>query len=183
MKTLLASAALLALAVPAFADMHGENPMVGGAEMPATNDIVTNAVNSADHTTLVAAVQAAGLVETLQGAGPFTVFAPTNDAFAALPAGTVDTLLMPENKDMLTKVLTAHVVAGNWTAEMFREEANAEGMVNLDTVSGDALSVKVEDSGALTVFDESGNVYEVTIGDVMQSNGVIHVVDGVLLPE
>ena len=160
-----------------------DNPMVGGAEMPASNDIVTNAMNSQEHTTLVAAVQAAGLVETLQGEGPFTVFAPVNDAFAALPAGTVDTLLLPENKDMLTKVLTAHVVAGNWTAEMFREEADAEGMVHLDTVSGDALSVKVDPSGSLTVFDESGNAYNVTIGDVMQSNGVIHVVDGVLLPQ
>ena len=181
MKTMLSALALAAVALPVAAQMA--NPMVGGAEMPATNTIVENAVNSADHTTLVAAVQAAGLVETLQGEGPFTVFAPVNDAFAALPAGTVDTLLLPENKDMLTKVLTAHVVAGNWTAEMFQEEADSEGMVNLDTVSGDALSVKVEPSGALSVFDESGNVYNVTIGDVMQSNGVIHVVDGVLLPE
>ena len=180
MKTILTTTALALFAGAAFAQ---ENPMVGGAEMPATNDIVTNAVNSADHTTLVAAVQAAGLVETLQGEGPFTVFAPVNDAFAALPAGTVDTLLLPENKDMLTKVLTAHVVAGTWTAEMFREEANSEGMVNLDTVSGDALSVQVQPSGSLSVFDESGTVYNVTIGDVMQSNGVIHVVDGVLLPK
>jgi uncharacterized surface protein with fasciclin (FAS1) repeats len=172
-----------AMASDAMAADAGAVPVVGGAEMPATNDIVTNAVNSADHTTLVAAVQAAGLVETLQGEGPFTVFAPVNDAFAALPAGTVDTLLLPENKDMLTKVLTAHVVAGNWTAEMFREEANSEGMVNLDTVSGDALTVQVQPSGSLSVFDESGNVYNVTIGDVMQSNGVIHVLDGVLLPK
>ena len=179
MKTLLAATAMALLGTVAFAQ---DNPMVGGAEMPATNDIVTNAVNSADHTTLVAAVQAAGLVETLQGAGPFTVFAPTNDAFAALPAGTVDTLLKPENKDQLVRVLTAHVVPGTWTAERFRQEANSEGFVNLQTVSGDALSVQVKPSGNLYVFDESGNVYDVTISDVMQSNGVIQVVDGVLLP-
>ena len=181
MRMLYASTALSLLFVSTA--LAQENPMVGGAAMPATNDIVTNAMNSADHTTLVAAVQAAGLVETLQGEGPFTVFAPVNAAFEALPEGTVDTLLLPENKDQLTKVLTAHVVAGNWTAEMFREEADAEGMVNLDTVSGDALTVKVDPSGSLSVFDESGNVYDVTIGDVMQSNGVIHVVDGVLLPK
>jgi uncharacterized surface protein with fasciclin (FAS1) repeats len=180
MKTIFAASALSLVATAAFAQ---ENPMVGGAEMPATNDIVTNALNSADHTTLVAAVQAAGLVETLQGEGPFTVFAPTNDAFAALPAGTVDTLLLPENKDQLTKVLTAHVVAGNWTAQMFQDDADAKGMVNLETVSGDALTVQVQPSGNLAVFDESGNVYEVTIADVTQSNGVIHVVDGVLLPQ
>ncbi len=180
MKTLFAATALALLGTTAFAQ---ENPMVGGAEMPATNDIVTNAMNSQDHTTLVAAVTAAGLVETLQGEGPFTVFAPVNAAFEALPEGTVDTLLLPESKDMLTKVLTAHVVAGNWTAEMFQEEASSEGMVNLETVSGDALTVQVLPSGNLAVFDESGNVYNVTIGDVMQSNGVIHVVDGVLLPK
>ena len=180
MKTILTTTALVLLANSALAQ---DNPMVGGAEMPAENDLVTNAMASADHTTLVAAVQAAGLMETLQGEGPFTVFAPTNEAFEALPEGTVDTLLMLQNKDQLTKVLTAHVVAGNWTAEMFREEANAEGMVNLDTVSGDELNVKVLPSGNLSVFDESGNIYDVTIGDVMQSNGVIHVVDGVLLPQ
>ena len=106
-----------------------------------------------------------------------------SSAESNLPDATVDTLLMPENKDQLTKVLTAHVVPGTWTAEMFHEEANSEGFVNLETVSGDALSVKVLPSGNLSVFDESGNAYDVTIGDVMQSNGVIHVVDGVLLPK
>ncbi len=156
--------------------------MVGGAEMFPTMTIVENAVNSADHTTLVAAVQAAGLVETLASPGPFTVFAPTNDAFAALPAGTVDTLLLPENKDMLTKVLTAHVVAGTLTAADIRAQADGNGMVNLQTVSGDALTAQIRPSGNVYVFDESGNVYQVTIPDVMQSNGVIHVVDGVLLP-
>lgn len=160
----------------------GNNPMVGGAAMYPSMDIIDNAVNSADHTTLVAAVQAAGLVETLKGPGPFTVFAPTNEAFAALPAGTVDTLLMPENKDQLVAVLTAHVVAGAWTAERFQQEANADGFVNLQTVSGDALSVQVKGSGNLYVYDESGDAYRVSIPDVMQSNGVIQVVDGVLLP-
>src|SRR5215210_7875416 len=126
MKTLFAATALALLGTTAFADNHMANPMVGGAEMPATNDIVTNAVNSADHTTLVAAVQAAGLVETLQGAGPFTVFAPTNDAFAALPEGTVDTLLLPENKDMLAQILTCHVVGADVMS------ADLVGMIEAD---------------------------------------------------
>ena len=181
MKTLLASAALLALAVPAFADMHGENPMVGGAEMPATNDIVTNAVNSADHTTLVAAVQAAGLVETLQGAGPFTVFAPTNDAFAALPAGTVDTLLMPENKDMLTKVLTCHVVADELFSGEIAELLAGGGVAKLTTVGGCVIEARLMGDG-VELTDENGGTSTVTIADVDQSNGVIHVVDAVLLP-
>ena len=161
----------------------GDNPMVGGAAMYADKDIVDNAVNSADHTTLVAAVQAAGLVDTLKSPGPFTVFAPTNEAFAALPAGTVDTLLLPESHDTLVKVLTYHVVAGNLTVEALKAMADANGMVNLETVSGDALTVQIKDSGNAYVFDESGDVYKVTIPDVMQSNGVIHVVDGVLLPK
>jgi transforming growth factor-beta-induced protein len=163
------------------ADADG-NPMVGGAPMLAERNIVENAVNSADHTTLVAAVQAAGLVETLQGEGPFTVFAPTNDAFAALPAGTVETLLMPENLAQLQKVLTAHVVPGLWDAAAIRAAANRDGMVNLQTVSGDALTAQIKPSGNVYVFDESGNVRAVTVADVRQSNGVIHVVDGVLLP-
>jgi uncharacterized surface protein with fasciclin (FAS1) repeats len=161
----------------------GGNPEVGGAPMYPARTIVENAVNSADHTTLVAAVQAAGLAETLSGPGPFTVFAPVNAAFEALPAGTVDTLLLPENKDQLTKVLTAHVVPGSLTAEALAAAADGEGFAHLQTVSGDALSVQIRPSGAAYVFDESGNVFEVTTPDVMQSNGVIHVVEGVLLPQ
>ena len=183
MKTLLASAALVALAVPAFADMHGENPMVGGAAMPATNDIVTNAVNSADHTTLVAAVTAAGLVETLQSPGPFTVFAPVNDAFAALPAGTVDTLLLPENKDMLTKVLTCHVVSDElFSAEIADLLANG-GVAKMTTVGGCMLNAEMNEAGdGIQNTDENGTVANVTIADVDQSNGVIHVIDQVVLP-
>jgi len=179
MKTLLASAALVALAVPAFAQM--ENPMVGGAEMPATNDIVTNAMNSADHTTLVAAVAAAGLVETLQGAGPFTVFAPTNDAFAALPAGTVDNLLLPENKDMLTKVLTCHVVADELFSSEIAELLANGGVAKMTTVGGCVIEARLAGDG-VELTDENGGTSTVTIADVDQSNGVIHVVDAVLLP-
>jgi len=171
--------------LPAAEKADTGNPMVGGAAMFATKDIIDNAVNSADHTTLVAAVKAAGLVDTLKGPGPFTVFAPTNAAFADLPAGTVDTLLMPENKDMLTKVLTAHVVAGNWSASDIATEAgkSRDGFYHFNAVSGDALSAKVTPSGAIYIFDESGNAYEVTVADVNQSNGVIHVIEGVLLPK
>ena len=176
---LLSGAAVLGLmASVAFA----ANPDVGGAPMFETKNIVENAVNSADHTTLVAAVKAAGLVDTLASAGPFTVFAPVNAAFAALPAGTVETLLKPENKDTLTKVLTAHVVAGTITSATLRAKANKNGFVQLTTVSGDALSVKV-DGDKFYVFDESGGVAEITIADVIQSNGVIHVVNKVLLPK
>jgi uncharacterized surface protein with fasciclin (FAS1) repeats len=156
--------------------------MVGGAEMYPNRNIVENAVNSADHTTLVAAVTAAGLVETLSGPGPFTVFAPVNSAFEALPAGTVDSLLLPENKDTLTKILTAHVVAGDLKAADLIALAEAEGgKAMLTTVSGDTLTFWTKD-GAAYVTDESGNAATVTIADVDQSNGVIHVVDKVLLP-
>ena len=160
----------------------GSNPTVGGAPMMADMDIVANAVNSPIHTTLVAAVQAADLVETLQGPGPFTVFAPTDEAFAALPAGTVDTLLMPENKGQLQKVLTAHVVPGRLTAADLTSGLSGDEFRNLETVSGDALSVQTTADGKVFVFDENGNAFEVTVADVMQSNGVIHVVEGVLLP-
>jgi uncharacterized surface protein with fasciclin (FAS1) repeats len=181
LKTTLRSLALTTLlALPAVAQ---ENPMVGGAPMFAEKNIVENAVNSKDHTTLVAAVQAAGLVETLQSPGPFTVFAPVNDAFAALPAGTVDTLLMPENKDMLTKVLTAHVVAGKLSGAeiMRRAKASPDGFFHMQTVSGDALSAQVKGRN-LYLIDENGNASKVTIADVNQSNGVIHVVNAVLVP-
>jgi uncharacterized surface protein with fasciclin (FAS1) repeats len=159
-----------------------QNPTVGGAPMMADMDIVDNAVNSPIHTTLVAAVQEAGLVDTLKSEGPFTVFAPTDEAFAALPAGTVDTLLMEENRGQLTKVLTAHVVPGRLTAGDLMGMAASGGTANLTTVSGDALSVGMR-GGDAVVYDESGNVYTITVTDVMQSNGVIHVVDGVLLPQ
>ncbi len=156
---------------------------VGGAPMVATKDIIDNAVNSKDHTTLVAAVKAAGLVETLKGPGPFTVFAPTNAAFAALPAGTVDTLLKPESKPALTKVLTYHVVAGKMDAAAISKAITAGGgKATLKTVSGGTLTATASGGGVM-VMDESGGSANVTIADVMQSNGVIHVVDKVLLPK
>ncbi len=156
--------------------------MVGGAPMYATKDIIDNAVNSKDHTTLVAAVKAADLVPTLKGAGPFTVFAPTNDAFAALPAGTVDTLLKPENKAMLTKVLTYHVVPGRLNAAALKQQiAAGNGKATLKTVEGETLVV-TEDNNGLMVTDQKGGMAHVTISDVTQSNGVILVVDKVLLP-
>ncbi|TMM55274.1 fasciclin domain-containing protein [Sulfitobacter sabulilitoris] len=160
------------------------NPMVGGAAMFEEKNIVENAVNSADHTTLVAAVKAAGLVDTLAGPGPFTVFAPVNAAFAALPDGTVETLLKPENKDLLVKVLTAHVVPGDWSAATIAAKANAspDGFYHFKAVSGDALSAQVKGRNVY-IYDESGNAARVTIADVDQSNGVIHVVDGVLVPK
>ena len=156
---------------------------VGGAPMYATKDIVDNAVNSKDHTTLVAAVKAAGLVDTLKGPGPFTVFAPTNTAFAALPAGTVDGLLKPESKPALTKVLTYHVVAGRMDAAMLQKAvADGGGKAMLKTVSGGTLTAMASGNG-VAVMDESGGTAHVAIADVMQSNGVIHVVDKVLLPK
>ena len=160
-----------------------ENPMVGGAPMLETKDIIDNAVNSADHTTLVAAVKAAGLVETLKGAGPFTVLAPVNAAFDALPAGTVDNLLKPENKDQLTKILTCHVVGAKaMSADVAKMVKDDGGAHKVKTVGGCELTLK-DDGGKVTVTDENGNVANVTIADVEQSNGVIHVIDKVLLPK
>jgi uncharacterized surface protein with fasciclin (FAS1) repeats len=160
-----------------------ENPMVGGAAMFADKNIVENAVNSADHTTLVAAVQAAGLVETLTGPGKFTVFAPTNDAFAKLPAGTVETLLMPANKDMLVKILTCHVVAANAMSTDIVGMITADGGSHkIETVGGCVFTASMAD-GKVMITDEQGNVATVTIADVVQSNGVIHVIDTVLLPK
>ena len=162
---------------------YAENPMVGGAAMFEDKNIIENAVNSADHTTLVAAVQAAGLVETLSGEGPFTVFAPTNDAFAALPAGTVDNLLKPENKDMLTKVLTCHVVATKaLSTDVAKMVADDGGEHVIPTVGGCNIIAKYE-GDKVTLTDENGGVATVTIADVLQSNGVIHVIDAVLLPK
>lgn len=158
------------------------NPMVGGAAMYKTKNIVENAVNSKDHTTLVAAVKAAGLVDTLMSAGPFTVFAPVNSAFDKLPAGTVETLLKPENKAMLAKILTYHVVAGNFDSKAVVKAIKAgNGKVELATVAGGKLTAMLEGKNVVIV-DEKGGKSVVTIADVRQSNGVIHVVDTVLLP-
>ena len=163
--------------------MAGASVMVGGAAMLPTKDIIDNAVNSKDHTTLVAAVKAAGLVETLKGPGPFTVFAPTNAAFAALPAGTVDTLLKPENKGMLAGILTYHVVAGKMDAAALKKAiADGKGAATLKTVAGGTLTAKAV-MGGVSVTDEKGVSANVLIADVYQSNGVIHVVDKVLLPK
>ena len=159
-------------AMPAFAV---ENPMVGGAAMYDTKTIVENAVNSKDHTTLVAAVKAAGLVETLESKGPFTVFAPTNAAFGKLPAGTVETLVKPENKATLTKILTYHVVPGKLAA------ADLKDGMKLKTAEGEELTVK-HDGSKVWIVDAKGGTSMVTISNVNQSNGVIHVVDTVLMP-
>lgn len=157
--------------------------MVGGAAMYPSKNIVENAMNSKDHTTLIAAVKAAGLVETLEGAGPFTVFAPTNEAFNKLPAGTVDNLLKPENKDKLTAVLTYHVVAGKIDSKMLMDWIKKNGgMYTATTVQGGKLMFSMKGNN-LVVMDESGNSAKVTIKDVSQSNGVIHVIDTVLLPK
>jgi uncharacterized surface protein with fasciclin (FAS1) repeats len=155
---------------------------VGGAPMYPSKNIVENAVNSKDHTTLVAAVKAAGLVETLQGPGPFTVFAPTNEAFKKLPAGTVETLVKPENKAKLTKILTYHVVAGRMSANDLMEAAKkAGGKAMLKTVEGEELTVEAK-GNTLMIWDTKGGMSKVTISNVFQSNGVIHVVDTVLMP-
>ena len=162
----------------AFADV-----MVGGAAMYPTKNIVENAVNSADHTTLVAAVKAAGLVDTLKGPGPFTVFAPVNTAFEKLPAGTVDTLLKPENKKALTGVLTYHVVPGRFSADELMQKADAMGgKFTLKTVQGGTLTVEKLSGSQLSVTDSKGGKANITISNVLQSNGVIHVIDSVLLP-
>ena len=183
------SMALAAGAMPAFAQMSSmgstgsqHTVMVGGAAMYPSRNIIQNAMHSKDHTTLVAAVKAAGLVKTLEGAGPFTVFAPTNQAFAALPAGTVDTLLKPENKAELTKILTYHVVPGRLdTAALDAKIMAGGGSAKLKTVEGDWLTVK--GSGThLTVTDDKGNTADVTIPNVYQSNGVIMVINKVLMP-
>lgn len=182
MKHYLIASAVLVAATVAQANMPA-NPEVGGAPMFAERNIIENAVNSADHTTLVAAVQAAELVDALQGPGPFTVFAPVNAAFDVLPDGTVETLLMPENKEMLQRVLTSHVVAGKLSgSELMRRARNSrDGFFHMETLSGAALSAQVR-GNSLWIYDEAGNAGRVTIGDVNQSNGVIHVVNQVLLP-
>ncbi len=181
----LALAAGLALAAPlviapGYAAM---TVMVGGAPMYPSKNIVENAIHSKDHTTLVAAVKAAGLVDTLEGAGPFTVFAPTNEAFAKLPKGPVETLLKPENKAKLTAVLTYHVVPGRYTAEDLAKEVDAMGgKLMLKTVEGEDITIERSGKSQLDVVDAKGDVARITIPDVLQSNGVIHVIDTVLIP-
>ena len=161
---------------------YAKDPMVGGAPMYANKNIVENAVNSKDHTTLVAAVKAAGLVDTLEGPGPFTVFAPTNEAFKKLPAGTVDNLLKPENKAQLQAVLTYHVVPGKLTAKDLMEQVKAGGgKAMLKTVQGEDLTVEEKGKG-LEIIDSKGDKARVTIPNVIQSNGVIHVINTVMLP-
>ena len=173
------AAFLLAAAVTA----NAANPEVGGAAMFEDKNIVENAVNSKDHTTLVAAVKAAGLVDTLMGKGPFTVLAPVNAAFDALPAGTVETLLKPENKDQLTKILTCHVIAANAMAgDITKMAMDDGGMHEVTTVGGCKLWLSAKD-GKVMIKDEAGGMATVTIADVKQSNGVIHVIDKVLLPK
>lgn len=176
---------LLSFSFSAFAQMNTaeKTVMVGGAAMYPSKNIVANAVNSKDHTTLVAAVTAAGLVETLQSAGPFTVFAPTNTAFAKLPAGTVDNLLKPENKATLTSVLTYHVLSGKFNAEDLKALVKkGNGTAELTTVQGGKLWV-MEKNNQLMLKDEKGRMTTITIADVNQSNGVIHVVDNVVMPK
>ncbi|WP_394199371.1 fasciclin domain-containing protein [Litoreibacter albidus] len=183
-KSLLTATALLATSAAAFADGHSaKNPMVGGAEMFAEKNIVENAVNSADHTTLVAAVKAAGLVDTLAGDGPFTVFAPTNAAFDALPDGTVETLLKPENKDLLTTILTCHVVGKAVMADAMQGMIKDDGGKHpVPTLGGCTLQATYVD-GVMMLEDENGTMAKVTIADVKQSNGVIHAIDAVLTPK
>jgi len=174
--------ATAALAAVTSAPLAAKNPMVGGAAMYSTKNIVQNAANSKDHTTLVAAVKAAGLVDTLSGKGPFTVFAPTNAAFARLPAGTVETLVKPENKATLTNILTYHVVPGRITAGQIASLAKRhKGTATLKTVQGQTLRFRKSGSG-WAVMDSKGGMAKITIANVMQSNGVIHVIDHVLMP-
>jgi uncharacterized surface protein with fasciclin (FAS1) repeats len=178
-------ATVMAATTLSTASFAKENPTVGGAAMFANKNIIENAVNSKDHTTLVAAVKAAGLVETLSGKGPFTVFAPTNAAFAKLPKGTVETLLKPENKAKLVKILTSHVVGSAVMSDAITKMVkDGHGSTTVKTLSGAALIAKKSKNGKmLTVTDENGGVATVTIADVKQSNGVIHVVNRVLLPK
>jgi len=189
LRILMTTVAISALPVAAFAQSSmsagmssSTDPMVGGAAMYPQKNIVQNAVNSKDHTTLVAAVKAGGLVPTLEGKGPFTVFAPTNAAFAKLPAGTVNTLVEPQNKAMLDKILTYHVVAGKYTeADLLDMINQGGGKATLTTVEGEPLTVTSND-GHIVLTDAKGGMSMVTIPDVMQSNGVIQVVDTVLMP-
>ncbi len=179
---MVAATALTIGSSAAFAQMMKENPMVGGAAMFPSKTIVANAMNSADHTTLVTAVKAAGLVDTLNSKGPFTVFAPTNDAFAQLPAGTVEMLVKPENKATLTRILTYHVVAGKYDSKVLAKLIKkGNGKARLKTVSGGTL-IAMMDGSNIVLRDEKGGTATVTVADVYQSNGVIHVINSVLMP-
>jgi uncharacterized surface protein with fasciclin (FAS1) repeats len=181
-KTLLATISAALLAASTLAVSAQSDPMVGGAAMYPSKTIVENAVNSPIHTTLVAAVKAAGLVDTLNSAGPFTVFAPTNDAFAKLPAGTVDTLLKPENLPTLKKILTYHVVPGRLSAKDISKGIKAGGgKYTMTTVEGGTLTA-TKKGGKIMLTDEKGGMATITTADVFQSNGVIHVIDTVLMP-
>ena len=183
MKTNRLMVGILCFGMTAAAVFAAKDPMVGGSKMYPSKNIVENASQSKDHTTLVAAVKAADLVDTLEGPGPFTVFAPTNEAFKKLPEGTVDTLLKPENKDMLKKVLTYHVVAGKLSlADMKKKVKEGNGTAMLTTVEGDPLTVTME-SGQIMLKDEKGDMAKITIPNVYQSNGVIDVIDTVLQPK
>ncbi len=176
-------ALVFALALASTTSFAQKSVMVGGAAMDPTKNIIENAVNSKDHTTLVAAVKAAGLVETLSSAGPFTVFAPTNAAFNKLPAGTVETLVKPENKSTLTTILTYHVVAGKMkAADVVAAIKAGNGKATLKTVQGGTLTATLKGK-SVTLTDEKGGMSKVTIADVNQSNGVIHVIDTVLMPK
>jgi uncharacterized surface protein with fasciclin (FAS1) repeats len=184
MRTLTSTILLTAIIATASATSAFADTVVGGQNMMASKDIIDNAVNSADHTTLVAAVKAAGLVETLKGKGPFTVFAPTNAAFAKLPAGTVESLLKPENKSTLSKVLTYHVVAGKYDFMALTKDIKKQnGTAELMTVSGGKLKFSMNGVHNITVSDENGNTANISTYDVYQSNGVINVIDTVLLPK
>lgn len=180
-KSLLTACFVAVLGVSAFAQ---KEPTVGGELMYSKKDIIDNAVNSKDHTTLVAAVKAAGLVETLKGAGPFTVFAPVNDAFENLPEGTVETLLKPENKATLAKVLTYHVIAGKFGYDdVVKAITKGKGTAELTTVSGGKLLAMMNGDRNIVLKDENGNIANITTYNVYQSNGVIHVIDKVVLPK
>ena len=186
MKKILVVLTFAALGITAGAAFSGQEKttMVGGQAMFPSKDIVDNAVNSADHTTLVAAVKAAGLVDILKGPGPFTVFAPTNEAFSKLPAGTVETLLKPENHDTLVKILTYHVIPGRLSTNELRKQIKAgHGTATLKTVSGGTLWIMMNGDENFAVKDEQGNVSNLTISNVYQSNGVIQVIDTVLMPK
>ncbi|MBC7700509.1 fasciclin domain-containing protein [Aquabacterium sp.] len=184
MKALVTSSLLVSMALVTGSGWAQSTVMVGGQSMLPSKDIIDNAVNSADHTTLVAAVKAAGLVDTLKGKGPFTVFAPTNAAFAALPAGTVDTLLKPESKGTLTKVLTYHVVPGKYDIKALSTAIKmGGGMAELKTVSGGKLWFMHNGPSNIQIKDEAGHMANISVYDVYQSNGVINVVDTVLMPK
>lgn len=184
MKKSFIKTGILALSLFAFSAINAQNVIVGGEQMLPSKNIVQNALNSKQHTTLVAAVKAAGLVDTLMKEGPFTVFAPVNDAFENLPSGTVETLLKPENKGALVGVLTYHVVAGKYTYDdLVKLIKKGKGKATLKTVAGGTLSFTMNGTVSILITDDNGNTSNISVYDVMQSNGVIHSIDSVLLPK